>query len=139
MNLLRELWQERSAAAETGGSSMETNSWRLFITIEELSGQEPELERYVQDVKDAVERYYKLVKANLKKQQTEKIAATEISDTAQKFAHESLMDALNILSRQCNTYDLDNSWREQIGLNREKIAGWAYTVGEQLEGPASVN
>ena len=55
------------------------------------------------------------------------------ADMARRLAHNVVVDNLNILSRLCKKYNLDDSWRKYFS-SFEMIGEWAYEMGKILKG-----
>lgn len=58
-------------------------------------------------------------------------------DELRRINHKSLIDSLNILSRNCAKHKRDNSWRDPIGwesnsITRERLAAWAMGVAFEI-------
>lgn len=58
------------------------------------------------------------------------------ADRARKYAHEALIDQVNILSRAFLREGLSNKWRAKVGDTREEIGEWAFGVAEYLRAKA---
>lgn len=55
-------------------------------------------------------------------------------DTATRNKHIVIIDDLNIISRRFEELGLDNSWREYLGDDRERIGAWAFSMGIPAQG-----
>jgi len=53
-------------------------------------------------------------------------------DVTRTAAHNALIDACNILSRNMRKHDEDNQWRAQLGDDRKVIGDWACFVHCEL-------
>jgi hypothetical protein len=111
----------------------------IFSHIKEETASDPELGQLFRGMQSAVMRYAEIVNAHshfYAKQrifdEADRDRAMEL-DQRRHFAHESMMDSLNALSRACAKAGIDNSWRNDVGLERDKIGMWSLVVADHLK------
>ena len=59
------------------------------------------------------------------------VAAIEEADRSRHFAHEALIDGVNLLSREFKKAGLDNEWRRDIH-DRNAIGEWGLTIAKWI-------
>lgn len=111
----------------------------IFSHIKEETESNPDLGGLFRGMQSAIMRYAEIVNAHshfYAKQrifdEADRDRAMEL-DQRRHFAHESMMDSLNALSRACAKAGIDNSWRNDVGLERDKIGMWSLAVADHLK------
>ncbi|MEK7560709.1 MAG: hypothetical protein AAB539_02010 [Patescibacteria group bacterium] len=103
-------------------------SYRDIKREAETHGQK--LPILLQDVEAAAMRYQEtILRFSLARKGD--TASIEESDSNRHYAHERLVDALNILSRGFHGAGLNNEWRRDL-LNREAAGLWGTTVAQLI-------
>jgi len=128
---LRESWQ-RKATEERGVSDELKSAEKIYLNISSESQKDPELQMLFSDVRDALIRYKRIIDEIRKSREGSAINDIEARDKNMHFAHNRLIDALNILSRQFRKRGLDNNWREEIGTSRPAVSSWAQEIDENF-------
>ena len=130
-SFLRESWK-RKAMAESGASNEVKNAEKIYLNISSESQKNPELQTLFNSVKDALIRYKRIVNEIRKSRDGSAIGDIEARDKNMHYAHNRLIDTLNILSRQFRERGLDNHWREEIGTSRPAVSSWAQEIDENF-------
>ena len=129
---LRELW-ERKAAHERGeerGERREQRAVRIYHIIKREAEKKPELLRSLKQVEEKILRYNIAVDKLSLGRLEEDIETIQESDRQRRLAHNALESWLNLLARQFVKFHLSNSWRDEIGLEREAVGEWACKVAK---------
>ena len=134
-NFLKELWQRR--AEEESSVKKTDRDVRIYFgiksTIEKATEAREQLEDLLQRVEVAVLRYTKSMDTlSLKKLREDNVEAVATADYVRTLAHNTVIDELNLLSRQFQARGLDNTWRSDIGLDRGDVTRWSLAVGAEL-------
>lgn len=125
---LDELW-ERRAESERGKSYEET-ALQLYLDLKSKSEHNAILEPLFLDVEKSALRYLESMNClALHHRRDEDIKLIEEADLNRRRAHDVFIDSVNILSREFKRAGLDNSWRRNIGLNRNSVAKWGEQIG----------
>ena len=131
--LLKESW-ERKAVGETKGETPDEHGISLFFDLKEAAERSndlrtltDELERKIISYADAVSRYFSA------KQSTDR-EAIQRADEHRHVLHEDLIATLNQLSRLYHKLGKSNSWRKEIGLDRDQVEAWALSVARNVKG-----
>jgi len=122
---IRDRWEEKAESEEKENLKTKLTFEDLFRIAGQAKKEEEKelLEELVADVLKSAQNYNKARERTKKLRDKEEEGVS--SDKARKIAHERLLDALNILERNCRRLGVDSSWREKIGEEREKIGNWA--------------
>lgn len=150
---LEEAW-EHHAEHETSGRSGDdlengenTKARDIYARLEgslEMAKKDPMAAKLLAGLKKSIFRYLQTVDQlsiekikwqNLPKSEQSKPEVKESmreADTSRHFAHNSLIDDLNIISRYCVKNNLDNGWRNMLGSDRKQVTEWALQIGPYL-------
>jgi hypothetical protein len=137
---IRERYEEILAEreAENTPEPMLTREVRSYLSFVEQVDALPEgdqkakLEKLVDAVRKSVLSYTRAIDRLAKHKLGHDTSKIENADRMRTLAHEALMSNLNILSRQFADGDLDNSWRNDIGLDRRAVTRWAIGITETI-------
>lgn len=137
---LNDLWKRR-ADEENGDAGEIKKDKNVLIyqdiknTIEKnqiLSDESRErLDKLVKKIEEASLRYAITINTlTAKRIEKDDKEAIMQADQSRRYAHNSLVDSVNILSRQFDAAGLDNSWRDMIGLDRKQVGTWGQKVAD---------
>ncbi len=105
----------------------------VYQRIKKLEGHSKMSGVLVRDIEDGIVRYIKAVdKLSLAKINNEEKDEKKRADEARRFAHNALIDSLNILNRYCVKNGLDTGWRNMVGLDRDQVRDWALVVSKKI-------
>lgn len=91
-----------------------------------------DIEDNFQALQESIAHYIQTVFAfNKTNEETPKDVMLRL-DESRSFAHNALIDQLNILARLMKNSELDTSWRDMIGYNRTDIQKWAQEVDRHV-------
>lgn len=96
----------------------------ILLEISQNTENNPELKEFFTEAEKAILRYAETV-GTLAEVRLADLSLVESSDQARRIAHNSLVDSLNILSRQCRKEEVSNEWRRKIGEGHDEIGDWA--------------
>ena len=138
-NFLDDLW-ERKGENEVESESPENRSFGIFLDMKIGAEKNPDLSELVRDLEGSLLRYTKaevvFARARLKWEAEgntpESRNEFEAADRNKHAIHQSVISQLNAVSRAFHRHDLDNSWRKEIGVNRDQIAAWALMVADHI-------
>lgn len=110
---------------------------RLLIEQEE----DPDLELLLQNVERSAVQYTQVADANehwWRKRlgeglDAEEMAQADLLERRRTAAHEVLIDSLNGLSRKCRDAGIDNLWRDDIGLERNRVGLWGRKIARHIK------
>lgn len=131
-------------------NEIETEDARIdtFLKIEALDKSldkkrkiNPETRETLHDlfksVEDAIARYANTVASHtMAKREEFDRQDIERSDEARRFAHNALIDKLDILARSYRINGLDAGWRDEIGADRNRVREWAQIVMKYIAAEA---
>lgn len=110
---------------------------RMRLAMEGRKGKKDLAKKLLDGINRSVFNYlaaidrFSLEKLSLTKDPGSKESREE-ADLARRRSHDVLIDNLNIFSRYCNNYGIDNSWRSMLGLHRKEVTEWALQIGPYL-------
>lgn len=132
--LLAEKWER--AAQEQGAETAESKGVDLYYSFLEKARKNSELAPIVTEVEKAIGSYadaiLRMAEVRHLHQDKEALMA---ADQHRRLTHESLISAINQLSRAYAAQKIDNKWRRDIiGLDRKAVGEWALEVARHVLG-----
>ena len=110
-----------------------TPAVKIYELIKEQTGQDEVTRDLFKELRESVLHYYSsIVKLEKTVAMDYNKEAVEAADDARRYAHNALIDSLNIISRYVGKLGLDNGWRSVIGLERTKVTDWVKDVAPYI-------
>lgn len=144
MDFLREAWgnlaeEEKGQEHDSKLNIGDPHFTSIYKKIEKIAEKDKLAKTLFINIQKSALRYLytidQLSLDRLKKYDKEEV---QRSDEARRRAHNALIDDLNIFSRYCIKNNLDNSWRNMVGIKREDVTEWvlgiAPILGEKKKG-----
>lgn len=137
---LRERWEERARSEHAERTPQEEQREADIMLYLDIKKQAREGGAHLQGLLVAVERQavrYRMTVNIWERSRRESIDTKALdafgeAEQNRRFAHNVLMDDVNILSRQCAAVGLDNEWRRRIGLERDDVGRWGLAVAQLI-------
>jgi len=105
-------------------SSEKFSGVQAYRSMEAIVLKDPSLKDLLEQIKKSAVRYVGAVDSlslTRYEKNAENRAFIESFDRNRQISHNTLIDNLNILSRECQKKGIDNKWRSVIGLNRKQV------------------
>ena len=129
---LEEAWQHH-AEEERGELGEEEQALGIYLDLKNEIAAKRELKEFMESVETQILRYEstiaRLSRLELEGKDHEDIAQ---ADESRWSAHNALISDLDILARAMKKANLDITWRDMIGSNRDEIGTWARNIAPHL-------
>lgn len=132
-----------SGVEEQEGAEIGDKDIQLYEDLRMLAEQEKDskMELLLQNMEKAAMQYAQTADANEywwrrrldEGLDPEEMGQADLLEQRRTASHEVLIDSLNALSRLCRDLELDNSWRNDIGLERTKVGLWGRKVARHIK------